>query len=129
MSALAKLDGQRAVLARFEKLVNESARIVEVAGKAYKLTRDPMTGAPVQPEGLQPGTRAMDDYHIQRDALQTSKDCPTYLRLHIERVALAQRIAGGGDGSRVPVVNFIQQNFSMPPKYPVIDVTPVDRKG
>jgi len=122
MGALAKLSGQTAVLSRFEKLVDESARVVAKVATAYKLKRDGQV--PVREEGMSEG-----DYNLACDALLPSKDCPVYLKMHIERVQLAQRIAAGAAGdSHAPVIQFIQNNFQAP-KYEAIDVTPVEKKG
>ena len=121
MGALAKLSGEIAVLGRFEKMVEDSAQVVTKVGDAYKLKRGE--------EGLERPAKMSDaDYNLAHDALLPSKDCPTYLKMHIERVALAQRIAGGlGAGEKVPVIQFIQNNFTSP-AYKVIDVTPVEKK-
>lgn len=122
MGALAKLTGEAAVLSRFERMVNDSAQVVAKLGDAYKLKRDKEKGLE-RPEGMSDA-----DYNLACDALLPKKDCPVYLSMHIERVALAQRIAGGlGAGDKVPVINFIQNNFQAP-EYKVIDVTPVEKK-
>ena len=107
-AALAKLSGEAAVLSRFERLVDESSKVVAKVGSAYQLKR--VDGKLEKPAGMSDA-----DYNLACDALLAPKDCPVYLKMHIDRVALAQRIAGGlGAGDKVPVIQFIQNNFTIP---------------
>ena len=122
MGELVATNGQRAIIKRFDALLDESVKVVTVADRAYKLKRTA--------EGLQkPEGMSDEEFNIACDAMLPQKDCPTYLRSHLTRLELAQRIAGGqGDGDRAPLITFIQNTFNMP-KYDVIDVTPVEKKG
>ena len=114
--------GGKALVKRFDKMLGESERVVQVADTAYKLRRSKDCGLE-RPRGMSEA-----DFNIASDAMQPQKDCPTYLRMHYSRLELAQRIAGGaGNGDGAPLIQFIQNNFQSP-KYDVIDVTPVKKE-
>jgi hypothetical protein len=123
MKALAKTTPEKATLDRWHKLIDESSRVVAIAGKTCDVPRDPKTGD-LQ---FEPGTSERTK-NIQSDAMLSQRNCPVYLLEHYRRVELAQRIAGGaGAGDHAPAVQFIVQLFK-PREYPVIDVTPSDGK-
>lgn len=122
MGQLALTKGQLASLKALDRIVQHSTEVVEVAAHACDVTRNPMNG-----ELQRPADMTDRDWNIVRDASLPSKLCPVYLHAHFKLIENAQRIASGNGGENVPIIQFIQNNFQAP-KYPVIDVTPVEKK-
>lgn len=123
MGALAKkLTPEEATLERWRELIEESSQVVAIAGKTCDVERGEK-GELMFP----PGTPTRER-NIQTDAMLSQRNCPVYLVEHYRTVELARRISGGagvGDGS--PAVQFVV-NLCQPREYPVIDVTPVEKK-
>jgi len=107
---------------RFGNLCARSVEVIQVADRTHELSRDPETGDLIRPPGMKDS-----DWNLHCDAMKSTRNMPGYLVAHYNRVETAQKLAGL-KGAELPKIAQYVVNVTMQekPKYPVIDVTPVD---
>lgn len=101
---------------RFGRMVAQAARVVDIADRTCAVPRDPETGGLIRQPGM-----TDEEWNIHCDAMMSNRNVPVYLASQLERVALAQKLAGlrGVEVPRIAgyVVQLMEQK-----KYPVVDV-------
>ena len=113
-SELARV-GEAQVAQAFGRLVAKSVAVVEVVDRTYEIPRDE-AGELVRPDGMKDA-----DWNLHCDAMKTGKNVPVYLTSHLNRVELAQKIAGHR-GEAPPIAAYVVHTVAMQ-KYPVVDVS------
>jgi len=97
--------------------------VLDVVDRTYEIPRDEV-GRLERPPGLSDA-----EWNLHCDAMLPSKDRPTYLQVHINRVELAHKIAGDRSAAPPELAKMVVQVLEQPKReYEVIDVTPEETK-
>jgi hypothetical protein len=110
------------VAVRIGRMASTSMAVVQVADRTHEIPRDPETGALMRPQGMSDA-----DWNIHCDSMRSARNAPLYMVEHYRRVETAQKLAGL-KGAELPKIAQYVVNVTMQerPKYPVIDVAPIE---